>query len=225
MRILDRHIGIRVARGYLLIMAILLSVFSLLALVNELDHVGTGRYRFLDACLHVLLTLPGRMVELAPVTALLGSIIGLGELAGGRELIAMQALGVSPLRIGWSALKTGGLFMLAMMTLQEFVAPPGDQRAFTRRSQAVSEKGPLWTERGFWSRDGEQVINVRSLLHGQIPSEIDIYRFDGEGRLRLFTHARQARTGDPGHWLLIDVTQRVIGGEHSVIRSLPTLPW
>ena len=85
---LDRHIWLRVIKGYVLVMAILLSIFSLMAFVNELDMVGRGTYGIADAALNVLLTAPGRIVELAPVTALLGSIIGLGELAAGHELIA-----------------------------------------------------------------------------------------------------------------------------------------
>ena len=72
-------------------MLILVSAFSLIALVRELDSVGKGTYSASDAALYVLLTLPGWMVELAPAMALLGAIVGLGELAAGEELIVMPA--------------------------------------------------------------------------------------------------------------------------------------
>src|SRR5262245_43960181 len=127
MRILDRHIWFRVIRGYILIIAILLSIFSLMAFVNELDLVGRGTYGVADAALNILLTVLGRMVELVSATALLGSIIGLGELAAGHELIAMLALDISPLRIGWSVTRTGLLLMIAVIGLQESVAPYTDQ--------------------------------------------------------------------------------------------------
>ena len=39
-----------------------LSIFSLIAFVNELDVVGRGTYGIADAALNVLLTAPGRMV-------------------------------------------------------------------------------------------------------------------------------------------------------------------
>src|SRR5215510_1783548 len=115
MRLLDRHIARRVFRGYALIMVILASAFSLIALVRELDSVGKGTYEASDAAVYVLLTLPGWMVELSPAMALLGAIVGLGELAAGEELTAMQALGVSRARIAWSVLKTGLLVMFAVM--------------------------------------------------------------------------------------------------------------
>ena len=44
MRLLDRYIARRVFRGYALIMVILVSAFSLIALVHELDSVGKGTY-------------------------------------------------------------------------------------------------------------------------------------------------------------------------------------
>ncbi len=225
MNILDRHIGYRVARGYLLVMAICVAVRSILALVEELDQVGNGQYTLREVFLFIVLMLPSWIVELAPVTALLGGLIGLGELAGGRELVAMQTSGVSPLRIGWSVLRAGGLLLLAAMGLQEFVAPPMQQLALTRQTQAISGTDAVRTAQGFWSRDGRHVMNVRRILHGQIPSDIDIYQFDEQRRLRLFTHARWAETADSNRWLLIDVEQRIFGEEEITSRVLPNLPW
>src|SRR5262245_43961722 len=121
MRILDRYIARRVFTGYALILVIFVSAFGLIALVRELDSVGKGTYNASDAALYVLLTLPGWMVALAPAMALLGAIVGLGELATGEELMVMQALCVSRARIAWSVLKTGLLVMLVVIGVQEFV--------------------------------------------------------------------------------------------------------
>src|SRR5512144_873408 len=208
MRILDRYIARRVFRGYGLILVILISAFSLIALVRELDSVGKGTYKASDAALYVLLTLPGWMVELAPAMALLGAIVGLGELAAGEELTVMQALGVSRARIAWPVLKSGLLVMVAVMGVQEFVAPNLNQLAFERRTQAIS--GIESTRRGFWSRDGQRVVHVRRLLHGRIPSEIEIYQFDEKGWLRFVTWAKEAVIQNSNRWVLQDVRQQII---------------
>ena len=63
----------------------------------------------------------------------------------------MQALSVSRARIAWSVLKTGLLVMLAVIGVQEFLAPKLNQLAFERRTQAIS--GVESTRRGFWSRN------------------------------------------------------------------------
>ena len=225
MRLLDRYIARRVLRGYALIMVILASGFSLIALVHELDDVGKGTYEISDAALYVLLTLPGWMVELSPAMALLGAIVGLGELAAGQELTAMQALGVSRARIAWSVLKTGLLLMLAVMGLQEFVAPKLDQLAFERRTQAISGVESMSTRRGFWSRNGQSVVHVRRVLYGRIPSEIEIYQFDDNGRLRFVAWARQAVIQDSKRWVLHDVRQQIIAENKTLTEHFARLPW
>ncbi|HEX7229802.1 MAG TPA: LPS export ABC transporter permease LptG, partial [Candidatus Binatia bacterium] len=225
MRLLDRYIAKRVFRGYALIMVILVSAFSLIALVHELDSVGKGTYRTSDAVLYVLLTLPGWIVELSPAMALLGALVGLGELAGAEELIAMQALGISRARIAWSVLKTGLVVMLAVMALQEFVAPELDQLALELRSQAISRTESTSSRRGFWSRNGQSVVHVRRLIHGRIPSEIEIYQFDDKGGLRLVAWAREAVIQDSKKWVLNDVRQQIITENKTVTEHFARLAW
>ncbi|MBZ0160183.1 MAG: LPS export ABC transporter permease LptG [bacterium] len=225
MSTIDRHIWLRVIRGYALMMAVLLSVFSLMAFVNELDSVGRGTYGLGDAFLNVLLTVPSRMIELAPATAMLGSIIGLGELASSHELIAMQALGTSPLRIGASVTVTGILLMIVVVGIQEWVAPSTDQLAYTLRIQAISKPEALHTRQGFWSRDGRQFIRVHQVLPGRVLSDVEIYEFDDHDRLRLVTWAARADPKDPHQWALIDVVQRTIDGEGVATKQLASLPW
>jgi lipopolysaccharide export system permease protein len=204
-------------------MVILASAFGLIALVRELDSVGKGTYETSDAVLYVLLTLPGWMVELAPAMVLLGAIVGLGELAAGEELIAMQALCVSRARIAWSVLKTGLLVVLAVIGVQEFVAPKLNQLAFERRTQAIS--GTASTRRGFWSRNGERVVHVRRLLHGRIPSEIEIYQFDDNGALRAVAWAREAVIQDSKRWVLHDVRRQILMKNKTLTEHFAQVPW
>ena len=70
-------------------MVILVSGFSLIALVHELDSVGKGTYKTSDAALYVLLTLPGWMVELSAAVALLGAIVGLVAISFFSPLITL----------------------------------------------------------------------------------------------------------------------------------------
>lgn len=206
-------------------MVILACGFSLIAFVHELDQVGKGTYEISDAALYVLLTLPGWLVELSPAMALLGAIVGLGELAAGQELTAMQALGVSRARIAWSVLKTGLLLMLAVMGLQEFVAPKLSQLAFERRTQAISGVESMSTRLGFWSRNGQRVVHVRRVLYGQIPSEIEIYQFDDNGRLRVVAWAKQAVIQDSKRWVLHDVRQQIISENKTLTEHFARFPW
>ena len=134
---------------------------------------------------------------------------------GEQSLVVLHAiiprpLGVSRARIAWSVVKTGLLVMVAVMGLQEFVAPKLDQLAFERRTHAIAGMESTGNRRGFWSRNGQRVVHVGHLLHGRIPTEIEIYQFDDSGSLRFVAWAKEAVIKDSKRWELHDVRQQII---------------
>lgn len=225
MRRLDRYLAAHVIRGYLIVLFVLVSMFGLLQFQGELSDIGDGDYGWMDALVYVLLRSPGLAVELVPVIALLGTLIGLGRLAAGSELVIVRAAGVSHWRIAWSALRPGILLAGAALVLAEFAVPPLDRLAETKRSHALAGTIELPTEHGFWFRDGNRFLNVGRLQHGRIPVDIDIYHFDGEGRLTRFTHARRADVVDHGEWVLAEVVDKEISETGVETRRLDELPW
>ncbi|NIR28108.1 MAG: LPS export ABC transporter permease LptG [Gammaproteobacteria bacterium] len=225
MRRLDGYLANHIIRGYLLVLLVLVSMFGLIQFQGELSDIGDGSYEWTDALLYVLLRSPGLAVELVPVVALLGTLVGLGRLAAGSELVVVRTAGVSHLRIAWSALRPGILLVAIALLLAEFAVPPLDRLAEAKRSHALAGTIELPTEHGFWFRDGNRFLNVGELQHGRIPVDIDIYRFDGDGRLTRFTHARRADIVGQGQWLLTDVVQKDISEAGVATRRLGELPW
>lgn len=225
MKIFNRYIGIQVTKGYMVVLAILLTVFSFLAFVEDLENMGKGQYRLMDAIQFVLLMVPRNIVELMPVTALLGSLLALGGLAGGNELIAMQAVGVSALRISWLVMRWGCVLILAVVGLDELVAPPLEQQALAHRTFMTADLGLQRTAHGFWARDKHRFLHVGKMLHGRIPAEIDIFQFDEKGQLQQYTHADQARATPDNQWILTDVQQKDINKQGMRMHQHDQLPW
>jgi len=85
--------------GIIPALLLLLALFSFMALAEELEDIGKGSFTLADALMVVFLTTPKRIVELLPVTTLLGGLIGLGAMANHRELIAIRTIGISKQRI------------------------------------------------------------------------------------------------------------------------------
>jgi lipopolysaccharide export system permease protein len=221
--ILDRYVGVGVARGYLVVMLVLVIVFSLLTFVEDLDDVGKGHYRLADSIAFVALTTPHRVVDLMPMIALLGSITALGALAAGSELIAMQAAGVSPLRIGWSVLRPGLLLIVASLLVAEFVAPPLDKLAHVGRGRALSVTVAQRFGETLWSRDGRRFLHVRHVADANRLLDVRFYEFDEAGRLTAYTRARAADVRESGAWVLLDVEQKLLGPDGFVTTRLPQL--
>ena len=56
MKILDRHIRMHLTQGFVLVLLVLVSVFSFLDFVEELDDINLGNYDVIDAIIFVILT-------------------------------------------------------------------------------------------------------------------------------------------------------------------------
>jgi lipopolysaccharide export system permease protein len=220
---IDRYICSRFFWALLLVVAVLVVLFSLLDFIQEADEIGSARYHVWDALKYVALTLPGRVVELLPMSVFLGSVLALGLLADRGELQAMQGAGLSVLRICWSVLAAGLLCMLVSAFMMEFVVPPLDQHARTRRTIALSDSGITMTKKGFWARNGTDIIHVRKTMYGRLPVEVDVFQRDESGRLRAVILASRAEIDPNGRWLLKDVEEKDIGAAGVTTRHLDSL--
>jgi lipopolysaccharide export system permease protein len=223
MKILFRYIGVRLVWGWVLVLLILTALFSILELVGQVDDIGQGRYQIGDAFMFVAYTIPGRVLNLAAVAALLGSIVALGTLAKGDELLAMRACGFSVFRIARAILSTGLVLMLGVLILAQFVVPPLEQRAKINRELALADLGTLLPEGGFWTRDNNRFINVRSSTFGGRLDDLSVYEFDEQGKPSRFVTASNAEVGPDGSWICRDVREVTFSGQRILDQEIPTL--
>lgn len=224
MRLLDRYVGAAVLRGCLLASLALVAAFTILALVEELDDIGKGRYRLADALAFVALTTPRRLLDLQALTALLGSVAALGALASGWELTAMEAAGVSRLRVAWAALQAGLLVMVVGLGIGQFVAPPLDQLAHAWRARALTATISVPSAHGFWSREDRRFVGVRHVLEPGLLADVQVFEFDEDARLRRFVRAERVRVRD-GRWEMTDVLEKTLSESGIETRRHAVLTW
>ncbi|MEW8112382.1 MAG: LPS export ABC transporter permease LptG [Candidatus Thiodiazotropha endolucinida] len=201
----DRYIGRTVLVGIVGVLALLLVLIGFFELVAELEEVERG-YTTSMAYTYVLLGMPRYCYELFPLATLLGSLIGLGVLAGNSELLAMRAAGISIARIVLSVLKTGLLVLAVVVMIGEYLAPEAEQQAQRMKNEALSGQISLKTRYGFWSRDGNTFINIRQILPDAQLADISIYEYGEDSRLLRAIHADRASYQSDG-WVIEDVKQ------------------
>ena len=223
MKKLDLYIGSSILWSVLLVVTILVVLFSFLEFVSQLDDVGKGDYQLKDVLLFIGLTLPRRILDMMPISTLLGSIVALGLLADHGELLAMQAGGMSVRRICWSVFGTGTLLILATGIFAEMLVPPMDQLARRRRASALSGTGITLTQQGFWARRGLSYIHVGKTLSGGMATNLDIFERDEKGRLKVFTHAKQANIEDNKKWVLRGIMQKRFTGQGITTQQVESL--
>ena len=142
--------------------------------------------------LYLTLTSPRNFYELMPSGALLGSLVTLGNLANNRELVAMQAAGVSRPRIVWAVLRGGILLAIVTALIGEYVAPISEQTATELKAAALRQQIASRTKYGFWLRDGNVFINIREIARQENLGDINIFELSPYGRLQSASHAKSA---------------------------------
>ncbi len=205
---IDRYIMQRFLAGIFPALLLLLALFSFMALAEELEDVGKGSFTLPDAMLVVILTTPKRIVELLPVTTLLGGLFGLGAMANHRELIAIRTSGISKQRI---AQTVAGLavFLGIFITILQFTVVPGFEReAAWLRGQALqnTETG-TGESRAFWTRNDKHFIRVDNVQSDRTLAGIEIYSTDEQGRLTQLIQASSAFYTGRENWVLINVLE------------------
>jgi lipopolysaccharide export system permease protein len=202
--ILGRYIASHLARGWLLVFAILGALFALLSLIDEIDSLSE-RYRFVHALGYVLLTTPQRIVDLSPVIVALGTLFAFATLSRHSELVVMRAAGLSMRRlIALCALPTAVL-VVGIGAASEFAVASLHHRAETQRMVLRSGNLDLLESRGLWSRGEQRVLNVQELRMGQLPEGIRIYELAPDGSLERAIEAARAEPLPDRRWRLRDV--------------------
>jgi len=205
---IDRYIMQRFLLGIIPAMLLLLALFSFMALAEELEDIGKGSFTLADALMVVFLTTPKRVVELLPVTALLGGLLGLGAMANHRELIAIRTSGISKQRIAQTVALLAIFLGVFITALQFWVVPGFEREAATLRGQALQNTDARGgTTKAFWTRNDRHFIRVNGVQSDRTLSDIEIYSTDEKGRLTRLTQASNAFYAGQENWLLTNVLE------------------
>ena len=165
MTLIDSYIRKRVLLAMLVVISLVLSIDVVFALVEELGD-SENAYTSAQALLYVLKTLPSRVFQLLPFTALGGSLIGLGVMASHNELIVIQSSGVSTWRLVWAVLKPAFVVMIAGLVLGEHIAPTLQQSAQSSKAVLRSGVQAIDAGQGSWRRIGDEFVHVNAIAPG-----------------------------------------------------------
>ena len=213
MKIIERYIAKQLISMVLLVAVALLGVDLFFYLINELRFVGQGNYGILQALMFVGLTIPRKLYIMFHWSALLGSLLALGNLARNNELVAMRAAAISIHTISKAALKGALLLAVLVVCCGEVIAPVTERMAQQKKTQALSSGQATQTEFGIWVRDENEFLHVGHMVGGDI-KQVTKYTFDKELNLQESLFAERAYPVKDG-WALENVTGTKFLAQHT----------
>lgn len=211
MKIIQRYFILNLVWTTFLSLAVLVSIFAFLSLIDQLEDAGQGSYDTYQAVVYVILTLPRLAYEIIPVAAMIGGMTSLALLARNSELDVIRLSGVSEYSLAGLMGKSALVIVLFSIFVGELVVPASEKKARYQRSIALTEQVAMRTKYGFWARDGNSFINIRKILPGNVIEDIYIYEFDDQDRLRNSIFANNARYIDD-RWVLEEVERTIFDG-------------
>jgi lipopolysaccharide export system permease protein len=202
---LDRYLYRTVLLYTLMTMAVLLALAALVLFISEQGDIGVGSYSAGDAFLFTLFNLPQSAFELLPIGAMIGALMGLGNLAAGSELIVTRASGVSVWRIAWPVGLAGLTLAIIMFGIGEYAAPRMAQFAKREKTTAKLADVSFAGTSSAWLKDGNRILRVQTGEVDRAFGGVSVFELDGPTRLRSIQRAARISVADPGRWSLHNV--------------------
>ncbi len=221
MNLLDRYLYRTVIVYTMMAMGVLLTLGGLFLFISQQSDIGIGEYGAVDALLFTFMNLPQQAFELLPIGAMIGALMGLGNLAAGSELVVTRASGVSVWRIAWPVGLAGLTLAVLMYGIGEYVAPPLAQFAKREKTTTKLADVSFAGTSGAWVKDGNPILRVQTDEVDRAFGGVSLFELDGSNRLRSIQRAERISVAEPGHWLMQNVAISRFGADHIDSEVLP----
>lgn len=203
-KILARHVTLTTSATMLGTTVVLAFLFVLFSYIGELGSLKEG-YGAWEAFLYVMWDAPYNINKILPISALIGAVLGLGNLASNSELIVMRASGVSLWRIVSWVMRPALLLVVLSFSISQWVIPYTKEKATSIRNQ--SNMMPLGEVRGYWSREGQRFIYIDYANESGELNHVKSMTFDQEYRLDSQMVAERGRFIKSGEWVMNNIQQ------------------
>lgn len=227
MKLLDRYLIGQMMWFTLLVTAALVTLAALFSFIEQQSDVGVGSFGMLDAFLVTLLLVPKQTFQLLPIASLIGSLLGLGNLARGSELIVIRAAGVSVARVALAAAMAGVVLVAVGAILGEALAPPLEDYARQVKTVGKYSNMNYAGRAGIWLKDGPRIVSIEQQSADNLYGGIFIYQLqagdDGHQHLASVMHADSASFVRGQTWKLGNYAVSRLGPERVATQRAATM--
>ena len=220
---ISRYIGRSVIGAIAMVLLVITGLDCITAIIDELANIQ-GNYDFLEVLAYVALTIPSRIYEFIPFATLIGCLAGLGMLASNSELVVIRSAGISSWRIVWMVMRPALLIMIFGLLLGEYIAPPAEQIAQSRRALAESGNGGFTSRSGLWKREGNDYMHFNAVQPNGVLYGVTLLNFTDQRRLKSALYARRA-SYQQGEWLMEGVKETLLSDGKTERLEANTREW
>lgn len=210
---INKYLFKNISKGLALSTVVFVSLILLLGFIAKIYIIGKGDFTISSALIFTLLTIPNEVYHVFPVSSVVGVLLGLGLLAESSELIVLQSVGFSRIRIALITCITLVIWLIPLVLMGEYVVPPMTSFAESYKETKLHKNSGYGLDSGIWIREGLSIINVGNTLTGDSQknknsslNQIKIFKFNEQLDLNKVIVAKTASI-NKNIWELTDVTE------------------
>jgi len=200
------------------VLAVVAVLAGLFLFIDNQHDVGVGQFNVSDALVLALLLLPGQLVVFMPIAALLGALLGLGQLGRESAFIIARSVGFSPWRLAQAAGLAGVVLASVSLLAGELVNPALTRFADQWRAEAKGESVSQLQGATVWVRDGARFLRFARPAQADQPGGVQLFEFatvDAERQeLTTLASAQSGSVNEAGLWQLNQVDALALDGTH-----------
>ena len=176
----DRYLLRTILATSLIALAFLLAVDYIVQISVDADDIGQGNYTLAVLLLQLLLVLPEKLLLYTPAAVLIGTIMGLGQLAAQNEIAVVRAAGISRLRLARAGIAFALIVGVLNIVNGETLAPQLADRSRLLRNQALGQSSDPGREQGIWLKQQNTHIHIGALNPDGSLARIRSYHSDAD---------------------------------------------
>lgn len=176
MKILDKYLWKATLSGLIIAWIALVTLDVFFAFINEVKKTDE-LYSSSQAIIYLVYTLPSRFYEFFPTSILIGTLLGLGNLAANSEFTAMRAAGISIKQIIFSIIKLGLILAVLVFAMGEWLVPAADLQARNFKAHLKNKNITLVGGAGLWIKEKNDILHIGKVLTKKQLADISIYTF------------------------------------------------
>jgi len=164
-KIIDRYIFGEFVISFFAVLAFCALLLLVATIFDKFQNMVANSTPVGMAALYFICDLPGKIIQVVPMTAMLAVLFSVGTLARNNEILAMMTSGVPSVRIAAPVVSCGlGIFILTLL-FSEYFIPQLDERARYLEKRYIDAKAEMkiTTESDVFQRGRENRFYVMRL--------------------------------------------------------------
>lgn len=164
MKRIDKHIAKGFLKSFSLSLLAFLNIFLISQIFRVIKYVSDGKMTVHDSIIYFFTLIPGMLVDISPLSVLLGGLISMNVMASNLEIISLKTSGISFKRIIVFPVLISALISLGIYKISDSIAPEMYEKSrVLRGSDKENEEVPTEKQDAFLRGESNYVYFMKKI--------------------------------------------------------------